>query len=92
MLKEYQRKTNLGVGLGILAQALARFVLMPKGGAMEAVGWVVLLAGLAVFIWGCCAYMKGKGYHPALGALGILSLLGLIVMIIFPDKHKQGKL
>ena len=47
MLKEYQTKTNLGVGAGLLAQALARFVFMPKGGAMEAVGWVVGLAGLA---------------------------------------------
>ena len=92
MLKEYQSKTNLGVGIGILAQAIAKFALIPKGGAMEVVGWVVLLGGLAVFIWGCCAYMKGKGYHPAFGVLGILSLLGLIVMIVFPDKHKQPKL
>ena len=88
MLKKYEKRTNIGVGLGGLAQVLGHFVLLPRGGTDAIVGWIVLVAGFGLFVWGCCAYMRGKGYHPAWGALGMLSLIGLIVMIRFRDRHK----
>ena len=34
-------------------------------------------------------YMKGKGYHPVLGAIGLLSLPGLVILMLFRDRHKN---
>ena len=93
MLKKYKTKTNVGVGVGFLlgsaAQALAWNV--PE------VGFLLGLVGLGFFIWGCMSYMKGKGYHPAWGLLGLGgilgllgSILGLIVMICFRDRNKEA--
>ena len=90
MLKEYQSKTNLGVGVGFLMQLVGRFFLIPRGELVSTVGYAVAMAGLVLFAWGCSCYMKGKGYNPALGLLGLLSLIGLIVLVCFPDKHKGG--
>jgi len=93
MLAEEVKRTNIGVGIGIVAQILGR-VLMGVGAssksfAMVCLGIIVLLAGVVFFIWGCFAYARGKGYSPVLGILGLFSLLGLIVLVVLPDKHKS---
>ena len=87
MLAQFKKNTNIGVGLGIVLQIAGR-VLANSGS--EGIGLVVLLVGLAAFIWGCGQYAKGKGYSAWFGALGLLSIIGLIVLVIFPDKHKNG--
>jgi hypothetical protein len=51
---------------------------------------VLILGGLVLFIWGCTSYSKGKGYHLGWGFLGLLSLLGLIILALLPDKHKKA--
>jgi hypothetical protein len=63
-------------------------------------GLLVELAGMGLFLWGCCSYTKGKGYHPALGLLGLLicspavtpmglvNSISILVLIFLPDKHK----
>ena len=83
MLPEEKRKTNMGVGMGILLQLVAGTLKAPLA------PFVVLL-GLACFIWGCSRYMRGKGHHPAWGLLGLLSIIGLVILIFFPDRHKGG--
>ena len=90
MLAEYKHKTNIGVGVGLILQVLGNFLLGPEDaeGAAPLIGLLVLFVGLGLFIWGCMSYSKGKGYHPAWGFLGLLSIIGLIVLVLFPDKHK----
>ena len=34
-------------------------------------------------------YAEGKGHSKWLGLLGLLSRLGLIVLILLPDHHKS---
>ena len=34
--------------------------------------------------------MRGKGHHPAWGILGVFSLIGLVILFFFPDRHKEG--
>jgi hypothetical protein len=55
------------------------------------VGYVVLLTGVGLFLWGCAQYAQGKGYSPYWGALGLLYLLGLLVLVFMPDRHKDVK-
>jgi hypothetical protein len=53
-------------------------------------GWFVFGAGFILFIWGCGQYAKGKGYSAYFGALGLLSIVGLVVLVVFPDKFKNA--
>ncbi len=87
MIAEYQKKTNIGVGIGI-AVWLVGVILQQQGGATATVGWILTLAGGAVFIWGCFMYATGKGHNPAFGLLGLLGLIGLIILAVMPDKTK----
>lgn len=50
----------------------------------------MVLVGLALFAWGCMSYMRGKGHHPAWGILGVFSLIGLVILFFFPDRHRGG--
>ena len=86
MLSEKKTATNIGVGIGIVLQIIGR-VLMNQQGGLAIVGLVLALVGAGAFIWGCVNYAQGKGYHPALGLLGLLRCLGLIVLVVLPDKH-----
>lgn len=87
MIAEYKTKTNIGVGIGFLLQIFGRS-LASIGGTGGGVGVLIQLFSAILFIWGCCMYAKGKGYHPAWGLLGFLSIIGLIVLVCFKDKHK----
>ena len=91
MLAEYKRKTNIGVGVGIIFQIVGNVLTKPDdaAGVDPLVGLLFLFVGLGFFIWGCMSYSKGKGYHPAWGLLGLLSIVGLIVLVLFPDKYKD---
>lgn len=88
MLAEYKQKTNVGIGGGLLMQ-IGGNVLMGSGtGLASVMGLLLMLGGWGVFIWGTISYAKGKGHHGAWGLLGIASLLGLICLMLLPDRHK----
>ena len=94
MLQEYKRKTNIGVGAGLILQLLGNVLLGPEGSEPSAnqsiVGMICSLVGFVLFIWGCLSYSKGKGYHPGWGFLGLLSVIGLIILALMPDRHKKA--
>lgn len=85
MLAQYKRTTNIGVGLGLIGEILGRFLINSGSGAL---GGLLVLAGFVSFIWGCTQYAKAKGHSPWWGALGVLSLIGLLVLFFLPDRHK----
>ena len=87
MLAEYKRKTNIGVGLGIVAQFVG-YVLTSFGDVGAFFGYSFLVGGTVLFIWGCWSYAKGKGYDGALGFLGLFTIIGLIILACLTDKHK----
>ena len=85
MLPENKTNTNIGVGLGFLLEILGRLVF---GGSW--IGLVLILVGAVLFIWGCMNYAVGKGHSKWLGLLGLLSSIGLIILVILPDHHKEA--
>ena len=99
MIAEYRNKSNIGVGMGFLAQIAGR-VMASQGNANAAnlagnstlviAGSVIALAGAGLFLWGCVQYCLGKGYSGWMGLLGLLSCIGLLVLIFLPDKYKDG--
>jgi hypothetical protein len=93
MLPDKKTKTNIGVGIGIILQILGR-VLAAAGGrdsGGEIIGLILLLVGLGFFVWGCLNYSEGKGYSKWLGLLGLLSCIGLVILVLLPDKHKESQ-
>jgi hypothetical protein len=90
MLKEYKRKTNIGVGIGFLALAFGNYAIRTGSLGGPIVGLMLCLLGIPLFLWGCGQYAQGKGYSPYWGALGLLYILGLLVLVLMPDRHKAA--
>ena len=93
MLPEYQKKANVGIGLGIVVVILAvvGVVMARDPDGQISAGTVILLAilrlgGAVLFIWGCVMYAKAKGLSGAHGLWGLLGLIGLIVLVVMKDR------
>lgn len=88
MLKEYKGKTNLFILLGIAVQFGGAIIASAVGSDVLSV--LFRIGGAILFVTGCCYYAKGKGYHVAWGLLGLLSLIGLLVLVCLRDKNKPA--
>jgi uncharacterized membrane protein len=86
MLAEKRTATNVGLGLGLPLQ-FAGLLLQLQGEAQYVSGLLLALAGLAVFTRGCVRYAQGKGRHAATGLLGLFSVVGLLALLVLPDRH-----
>ena len=101
MIAEKQTKSNIGFGVGIVMASFGGVAaatqgyfhirgLIILGDALSVLGDALSVVGFGLFTWGCVNYAQGKGYSPWLGLLGLLSGIGLIVLVILPDKYKGG--
>jgi hypothetical protein len=87
MLAEYKSKTNIGIAIGLILEIVGNVIRMQMPN-LAMVGAIIALVGAVFFIWGCMNYAVGKGYSKFLGLLGLLSCIGLIVLVLLPDKNK----
>jgi len=98
MIAEYRKKSNIGIGGGIVAGVAGRVLMAVSSGSADAppstalivLGAIIAIAGAVLYFWGCVQYCLGKGQSGWLGIVGILGLIGLIIMIFLPDKTKGG--
>lgn len=86
MLVEYRKSTRIGLIVGTVVVVLAKVISLVNPEAAVP----VMLIGAILFIWGCVNYMRGKGHSGWWGALGLFFLIGLIVLLFFPDRCKAG--
>jgi hypothetical protein len=91
MLKQWQKKRNIGVSGGLIVSwaGVGLFFLSPHTNLIYVAGLMVLV-GIILWFWGFTAYAIAKGYPAILGvclAL-LLNVLGLVVLLVLPDKHK----
>lgn len=90
MLPEKKTKTNIGVGIGIILQIAGRSLTTTSNeGAILAL--ILVVVGAVFFIWGCMNYAEGKGHSKWLGLLGFLSCIGLLILVLMPDRHKESE-
>jgi hypothetical protein len=90
MIAEYQRRSNLGVGIGIVGLVFGKGMMAAAGATpLGLCGAVLGTGGAILYIWGCCQYAIGKGYSGVMGLLGVLSVLGLIALLVIPDRRKE---
>ena len=92
MIEEYRIRTNIGVGLGIIAQIVGFYVsYYIQIGIVLWLAAIVIYGGFLLLIWGLWNYAKGKGYKGVWGLLGLLSVFGFVVLALFPDRKKHKK-
>ena len=92
MIGEYRLRTNIGVGLGIIAQIVGFYVsYYVHIGIILWLAAIVIYGGFLLLIWGLWNYAKGKGYKGVWGLLGLFSVFGFIILALFPDKKKDEK-
>jgi hypothetical protein len=96
MLTEYKRRANIGAGV-LLVSLLVIATYFTSAESPENV-WEsgnILVQGAAfamTFSWFYIlwAYAKGKGRSGWWVLAGLLSWIGLLVLLLLADKHKQG--
>ncbi|MDG9667351.1 hypothetical protein ONV78_06330 [Hahella sp. CR1] len=84
MIYEHKRNTNIGVGLGVIMQLAGKSM----SATSPTMGFIVVLLGIVLFVWGCGQYAKSKGYSGVWGFLGLFSLIGLIILVFMKDKDR----
>jgi hypothetical protein len=88
-LRKLETQATLWIGAGIAVMYLTGVIrYLAPDDVMVGVG--VLLGGWAILIWGCVKYMRAKGYSGWFGLFGYLLLLGLIILVFFPNKRKHS--
>lgn len=92
-MSEYRRKAKRDIVIGLLVQAAGAvpLSLVPQID-LEPIPSITILVGVAIFCWGCTRYARAKGYSPWIGLLCVFSLLGLLVLVLLPDRLEQAPL
>ncbi len=88
MPPQQRAKANIGVGVGFILQ-LAGLYLSVAVDSRAMVGLLLMLAGVPMMIWGCSNYAVGKRYSKSLGWVGMAGILGLIILMLLPNRHEE---
>ncbi len=80
---------------GIVLQIVGQVIMVGGGERAESpsvvmfvAGFLIILGGTALLMWGLAWYAAAKGHHMAWGLMGFLSFIGLIVLACLPDRKK----
>jgi hypothetical protein len=84
----FKRNASLGIIGGIVLMFVAGSIAQGEQGPFP-IAWLVSLTGFACVIWGCVNYMRWKGYSGWFGFFGYLLLLGLVILVCFPNRRKR---
>lgn len=96
MVVANKKKANLGIGISLLLGFLMIGYLVmtaSKTGTPPQPNPLISILGYVStgsMVWGLYNYAKGKGYSGFLAILGFLSLIGWIILVLLPDKRKNG--
>ena len=80
---------NTGVRIGVIMQVFGFYALQTDDNGFIP-GILLILLSLPPFIWGCMNYAAAKGYTKEVGLLGLLSIIGLNILVLLPDKLRDG--
>ena len=68
---------------------IAMVFLTPTPGWVASLLLLGMLTGHILIIVGFCYYAVAKGHSALLGAFGMLSLLGFLVLALLPDRSRD---
>jgi hypothetical protein len=83
-------KTNtvIDLGCGIVLQ-IAGSVLLKLSGVATIPGVILMFHGAGFLILGCTGYAAAKGYSKWIGLLGSGSLVGIIILMLLPERLER---
>jgi hypothetical protein len=85
----FEQRVSIYLAVGGLAQLLSRALLdTGKDAGSMLAGITLLVVGAGVIVYGCRRYAANKGYHKSLGWLGLLSCVGIITLVLLPNRRK----
>ncbi len=88
MILRSKVRAALSIGPGITLQFCGA-ILEPSKPEWSLALNITTLIGWAIYTWGCFYLITGKGYSKWLTPLAILSLPGLIILLLLPDRNRQ---
>src|SRR5262245_31510038 len=88
MRREHRKPAILGI-VGSIGFSVAARALRPFG--YPEVG-VAYLPGVALMLWGCYHLVRGKGYTPYLCVIALLPIVGLLALLLLPDRHPLSRI
>ncbi len=83
------RKSNWCIGLAVLCNILAYLLCSTRQAPLVLCGEICQATGIVLFLFGCGFYAEWKGYSALLCLLGFLSIFGLFILLLLPNKNKQ---
>ena len=86
MLHSYKQKANNCIDAALVLSVVGFALVFTRFAPM---GPPVSLSALPVFALGGCASAKAKGWHWSWGLLGLTSLPGILVLMLFTDRHPE---
>lgn len=95
MIKEYNRRSFYFGVPGVLIQGFGYFAEFLNNNRAAGAGQpmirssVFFLIGSIFLLIGLMYYAKAKGRNPAWSLLGFLSIIGIIILALLPDKSEQ---
>jgi len=85
MIQKYRKNSDINISIAILLMFLGFYL-------NNTFGWFLLGISLILFIWALCMYAIAKGYKWYIGIVAsVFSVLGLLILILLPDKYKQDR-
>lgn len=91
MLPAQKLRGTVAAGVWLASDVALIYLAQTYGANLNPVlGFVLLLTNLCVYIYAFCTFTKAKGYSPLLGiVLALLMIVGAVVLLILPDKHRR---
>src|SRR6478609_8753508 len=78
-LQAMNRNSLLLGGPGLALQTIGNVMHSPLGTSMSLLGVGMLIIGLSI-------YARMRGHSPWFGALGLLSCIGMLILVLLPKK------
>jgi hypothetical protein len=83
----FKRKALIGIPLGFLI-LIAALLLTFADLVPIVLGVALGVAGLGIYIWGCCSFADAKGYSTAIVLTVVFGVvLPVLLLVALPDKN-----
>ena len=88
-IAESRAPEAISVGFGFIAQLIGQQI--PASDLfLTVLRWGLMIIGTAVAIWGCSSFARKKGLNRAWGIVGLISIIGLIILAVMPNKKQPS--
>ena len=84
------RRVNLGIVASIGVSIPAYYAQQSHELGLQILAIPFGLVATGLWFWACGQYVIGKGRSPWLALLGLLSCIGLLVLVLIPDAAVEG--